>query len=124
MFGSISADDFIDHYGQTSAAVGATTLARLSTIITNDAAFGGSFSGLASTLSTLSSFVGTTASAFGDSSTQPATLFGFMKRVQENLEGDSTYVKGTGVWTVTDRAGLTTIATKTITDSGSTVTKA
>ena len=67
--------------------------------------------------------IGSTASLFGDSVTQPGTLFGYLKRVVEFLEGDQTYAKATGVLTYEARGGNTLLATKTIADSTSTTTR-
>lgn len=68
-------------------------------------------------------FFGSTTDSIGDSSTDPTTYFGFLKRFQELLEGDSTYTKSTGVLELSDRTGATTLASKTIADSSTQVTK-
>lgn len=68
-------------------------------------------------------FFGATTDSIGDSTTDPSTYFGFLKRFQELLEGDSTYTKATGVLELFDRTGATTLASKTIADAASTVTK-
>lgn len=68
-------------------------------------------------------FFGASTDAIGDSATDPTTFFGFLKRFQELLEGDSSYAKSTGVLTMLDRTGATTLASKTIAESASTVSK-
>lgn len=72
---------------------------------------------------TLQALVGATSSAFGDDSTNPGNLFGYLKRIQEWLEGDGEYNKATGAWTSKDRAGLTTLAIKTLANGATLVTK-
>lgn len=66
---------------------------------------------------------GSASDAIGDNSTDPTTLFGFILRIREWLEGDSSYNKANGQWTVLERSGVTTLQVKTIVDNGSTVTK-
>jgi len=73
--------------------------------------------------STLSALIGTTSSLFGDDATDPPDIFGYLKRCLEWQEGDAVYNKTTGVWSSTDRAGLTTIASKTLTSDDTNVTK-
>jgi hypothetical protein len=67
--------------------------------------------------------IGTSADSIGDNLADPSTLFGFIRRIKELLEGDSTYTKSSGVYVMKDTSGATTIASKTITDSGLVVTK-
>jgi len=67
--------------------------------------------------------VGTTADSFGDSSTDPSTLFAFLKRLQELQEGDASFDKATGVWTIKDRGSLATLRVKTLTNGATEATK-
>lgn len=67
--------------------------------------------------------IGTTTDSIGSNLADPTTLFGFIRRIKELLEGDSTYSKASGAYTMFDSTGATTIASKTITDNGTTVTK-
>lgn len=69
------------------------------------------------------SLIGTTGSTFGGTGTDPIDLFGYLKRVQENLEGNQSFVKSTGVLTILNRGSSYTIQTKTITNSVSSVIK-
>lgn len=102
--------------GNTSIAYGGTILAKVTTMGTTLVAIGNSIGGA-------NSGIGSTASSYGDSTTDPVDLFGYMKRIQENLEGNSTYTKGTGVWAIKSRASATLLISKTITNSATTVTK-
>lgn len=82
--------------------------------------------GLGNTLITGISYVtsiGTTADSFGSTSVDPTTLFGYLKRVQELLEGDATFNKGTGSWTMYNRGSTTLLRTKALANNSTTVTK-
>lgn len=67
--------------------------------------------------------VGSTASSFGTSVTDPTDLFGYLKRVIENLEGNETYYKASGALTILSRGSSYTLANKTLANSISLVTK-
>lgn len=67
--------------------------------------------------------IGSTASLIGDSTHDPVDLFGYLKRIAELEQGQETFVKGTGVLTMLDRTGATTLVTRTITNSASLVLK-
>lgn len=67
--------------------------------------------------------VGTTVDSFGDSASDPTTMFGFMKRIQELLEGNSIYAKGTGLWSMYSRGSSYLLRDKTVADSATQVTK-
>lgn len=66
---------------------------------------------------------GSVSDSIGDSATDPTSLFAFVRRVKELLEGQSTYTKSSGVLELKDSSGNTTLASLTIADNGSTVTK-
>lgn len=72
---------------------------------------------------TLLALIGTTASSFGSTSSNPSTIFGFLKRAQEMAEGDQTYVKGSGALQFYNRGSTTLLVQKTIADTSSTTTK-
>lgn len=79
--------------------------------------------------------LGGLADSFGTTLTDPTTVFGYLKRLQENFEGNSVFTKTSGVWGVFSRGnthimGPSTypgssiqIASKTLVDSGSVITK-
>lgn len=71
----------------------------------------------------LDQFIGATTDGIGDSSTDPTTLYGFLKRVENYLEGQSIYTKSSGVLQSYDKTGATLLVSRTISDAGSTVTK-
>jgi hypothetical protein len=66
--------------------------------------------------------LGTTASSFGSTSVDPGTVYGFLKRLQELQEGDASFNKTTGVWSIQTRGG-TLLQEKTVTNGANTVTK-
>jgi hypothetical protein len=67
--------------------------------------------------------IGNSVSSFGDSSTDPSTLFGFAKRVQEFQEGNATYNKSTLTWDVYSRGSSTLLVEKTLSNTSSTASK-
>lgn len=67
--------------------------------------------------------IGDTSALIGDDSTDPTSVFGFLKRLQELQEGDETYTKATGVLVREDRTGATTLVSQTILDSATEITK-
>lgn len=81
-------------------------------------------SGFGASLTTL---LGTTASSFGSTSADPATVFGYLKRLVEFGEGNSIFTKTSGTWDVYARGNAvgasTQLIQKTVTDSGSVITK-
>jgi len=67
--------------------------------------------------------VGTSSDVIGDNSTDPTTLFAFVRRIKEWLEGQSTYTKASGTWVVKETGGVTTLSSRVITDNGTTIDK-
>jgi hypothetical protein len=67
--------------------------------------------------------VGTTTDSFGSTAADPTTLYGFAKRNQEFLEGNATFTKSTGIWSVASRGSSTVIATKQLSNTTTLATK-
>lgn len=67
--------------------------------------------------------LGSATDTIGDNVTDPNTLFGFIRRTNEVFEGQSVYEKASGVLTLKDKTGATTLSSRTIADTGSQVTK-
>lgn len=101
--------------GTTMQAIGSTSVA----IGTSLSAIGASIY-QQSLLNILS--IGSTASSIGSTSVNPGDVYGFLKRIQEVLEGNQTFTKSTGIWEISSR-GSTLLATKTVSDSTSSVTR-
>ncbi len=66
--------------------------------------------------------VGTTVDTVGDTSADPTTVLGYVKRLQELQEGNATFTKSSGAWLISTRGG-TALRSKTLADSSSAVTK-
>lgn len=110
------------NFGITQIAEGVTIVAignSLSALSATFAAFGSSL-GL---LTTIDTKIGSTASSFGSTSTDPGTLFGHLKRNQEFNEGNAAFNKSTGVWDVYSRGSSTLLAEKTLTNTATTANK-
>lgn len=105
--------------GNTGAALGTTNIA----FGTTNVALGTTILSLVAINASLTANIGSTASVIGDSATDPATLFGYLKRIRENLEGQQTFNKSTGALTIYERTGATTLATRTVTNNASLVIK-
>lgn len=73
--------------------------------------------------SELASNIGDVTSSFGDSMVDPTTLFGYMKLIQEILEGNQTYTKATGVLEMFSRGSSALLIAKTISDSATEIEK-
>ncbi len=106
--------------GNTAIALGTTAIA----IGTTGIAIGTSiYAGLGAGLSLTSDVllrIGTTGSIFGTNLVEPVDLYGYMKRIQEFLEGDKTFTKTTGVWAVSSRGG-SLLASKAMTNTSTVV---
>lgn len=108
--GSLDPNDAID---EQLSATGATILSAITL------SYGLSVTGMLS----LDAKIGSTASSFGGTAVDPGTLYGYLKRLQEFNEGNSTFNKSTGVWDIYSRGSSTLLIEKTLSDAASTVTK-
>ena len=98
--------------GVTGVAIGTTTQAIATSLLAQGNT---NFSFLAS--------IGSTASSFGTDVVDPVDLFGYLKRIRENLEGNQTFIKQAGTLTILSRGSSVLLATKNIANSVSTVIK-
>lgn len=67
--------------------------------------------------------IGATTSSFGGTATDPATLYGYLKRLQEFNEGNATFTKSSGVWDIYSRGSSTLLIEKVLTNATATTTK-
>ena len=67
--------------------------------------------------------VGFSTDSYGSSSVDPSSIYGFMHRFQEFLEGDSYFNKVTGQWTIYNRGTSTLLRTKNLVNSAGNVNK-
>jgi hypothetical protein len=147
VMGSIDPADRGDEYGSTLVAIGTSNIALGTTNValgttnvalgtsnialgTTNIAIGTTLTAIATTLAAQSASlsglvlaIGSTASSFGTSSVDPVDLFGFMKRVMENLEGNETFYKASGNLVQYSRGSSVTLWSKTIANSTSLVVK-
>lgn len=138
--GSIDPADRADEYGTTLVAIGTTNVALGTTAValgttavalgitnvalgTSAVALGTTILANGTSLNVVVTGLGSTASSFGTSSADPVDLFGYMKRILENLEGNQTFTKPSGSLAIYSRGSSTLLTTKTIANSVSLVTK-
>ena len=110
-------------YGTSNLAINTTILAHGSTNFSINTTISAELSTLSAIGLTLDAKIGTTASLIGDNSTDPVDIFGYLKRMQEFNEGDQSFDKTSGAWTIQDRTGATTISTRTLDNTSTTVTR-
>lgn len=78
--------------------------------------------GVLDPLLTLDQKVGTVDDSVGSTSVDPSSLFGYVKRLQELGEGNATYVKATGLWSLSTR-GSTLLRVKALNNDATAATK-
>jgi len=61
--------------------------------------------------------------SFGTTAIDPSTVIGFVKRLQELLEGNAIYTKATGTWQILSRGSSTLLREKTLTNDVTEATK-
>ncbi len=61
--------------------------------------------------------IGSTVSSIGSTSVDPGTIFGLAQRIQEFLEGNQSFNKTNGVWSIYSRGSSTLLIEKTLTDN-------
>jgi hypothetical protein len=67
--------------------------------------------------------VGVVTDSFGDTAVDPTTLMGFAKRNLEFQEGDASFNKNSGLWSIYARGGTELIREKTLTNTQTSVAK-
>lgn len=124
-------------YGTTLVAIGTSLIAisvtysaigaSIAAIGTSLSAATGTFIAIGTTLlasnTDILSRIGQTNSSFGDTLVDAGTLYGYLKRLQELQEGNSTYTKATGQWLIYSRGSSTLLRSKTLTETSTEVDK-
>lgn len=110
-------------YGSTLYGYGVSIYTLEQAMATSLMALGTSVSAIGTSLSSVFLGIGSTASSYGTSSADPVDLFGYLKRIQENLEGNSTFTKLTGAWSIYTRGSSALLISKTVANSSSQVIK-
>lgn len=127
--GNIFGNENLDYVGSTLLAIGSTTSGigiTLTGVGITLTGIGNTLSGLGSTVSgfgDLAALIGNTTSSFGSTNVDPGSLFGYVKRAQEVLEGNQTYLKSSGAWAIYSRGSSTLLATKTLSQDVTGVTR-
>ncbi len=67
--------------------------------------------------------IGVSGDSYGSTSVDPTTIFGYVKRLREFNEGNSTFDKSSGVWDIYTRGSSAELVQKTLTDASGVVTK-
>jgi hypothetical protein len=109
--------------GNSLSALGITNVAIGTSIYALEQAIGSTLLSIAGMGASILTAIGSTASLIGDLTHDPVDLFGYVKRLAELDQGQETFVKGSGVLTMFDRTGATTLAQRTVTNSASVVIK-
>lgn len=115
-------------YGNTTSLPSASAYVpgNLDPVDANDdalAAMGSTLVAIGNTSGDFSTRIGTTASSFGSTSVDPGNIFGYLKRLQELYEGNQSYVKSTGLWSLYSRGSSTLLSTKSLSNDANGVTK-
>lgn len=79
--------------------------------------------GVLDPISAVDTRVGFSQDSFGSTNVDPATIYGLVKRLQENFEGNATFTKATGIWQVYSRGSSTLLSQKTLTNNTTQATK-
>ena len=106
--------------GASGVALGTTNVALGTSIIAQGTTILSYLSGLSSPVLIA---IGSTASSFGSTSSDPVDLFGYLKRIIELYEGNETFAKSTGALSMYSRGSSTLLRQKTVTNSTVGVTK-
>ncbi len=117
--GRLDPDDRSDEYGNTLIGFGVSLFA----LGTTNVALGTSIYGQNQSLTVTVAGIGSAGSTFGSSATDPIDLFGYNKRLVELLEGNASFDKSAGVWSLYSRGSSTLLRTKTLTNATTGVTK-
>lgn len=126
--GILDPSDRADEYGSTLTAIGTTSVALGTTSValgTTNVAIGTTvlYQVTNGTLTVTVAGIGSTLSSYGTDAADPVDLFGYLKRVIENLEGNNTFIKSSGSLSIYSRGSSQLLATKTIANSVSQVVK-
>ena len=103
--------------------LGNTLLAGISNLTVGISSIASGITAISPGISGLAGLIGTTASSYGSTSIDPSSVFGYLQRLQEWNEGNSTFNKSTSLWDVFSRGSSTLLAEKTLVDSSGIVSK-
>lgn len=124
--------DPLDNFNQSNIETGmGTTLLNFNTIVGTTLsglgatviAIGNTLAAIGISTSALEALIGTVGSTFGGTGTDPLDLFGYLKRAQEFWEGNDSFSKATGVWSIYSRGASYQLQSKTLSNDVTGVTK-
>ena len=113
-------------FGASAAVLGASLIASGASLTAQGVslnALGVTILSYVGNTSPLSALIGGLSSSFGNSASDPTTVFGYLKRLQEFNEGNSLFTKSTSIWDIYSRGSSALLAEKTLNDSSGNVTK-
>ena len=67
--------------------------------------------------------IGFSTDSFGSTAADPSSIYGYLKRALEFMEGNSTFDKTAGTWAIYSRGSSTMLRSKTLTNSSGNVNK-
>jgi len=67
--------------------------------------------------------VGFSSDSFGSTSADPGSMYGYLKRLQEIMEGNAVFTKSTGTWDISSRGSSTLLRSKSLTNTTTVATK-
>lgn len=68
-------------------------------------------------IQTVDQRLGYNTDSYGNTLTDPATAFGFVRRTMEFLEGNAEFIKASGIWNIYDRGGTLLLRQKDLTNT-------
>lgn len=110
-------------YGSTNYGYGVSLYAGLGNQGITVIGIGNTLLALGFSSGALEALIGDTTSSYGSTSSDPSTVFGFLKRSQEFWEGNQVYIKASGILDFYSRGSTTLLREKTIADTSSQTTK-
>lgn len=115
-----------DNFGFTLSGVAATLAVAGPIVMSNFSLSVQNFSLGVNSFSLLvanATLLGTTGATFGGLSTDPISVFGFLKRAQETREGNESYIKASGLLDSYSRGSSVLLVEKSIADNSTETTK-
>lgn len=127
VFGQLDPSDIVYEFvGNTLYPMGVSSLAYGNSLTAQGVslnAIGVSILSALTGASSINTLIGGLSSSFGNTSADPTTVFGYLKRLQEFNEGNSVFNKSTSLWDIYSRGSSTLLIEKSLNDTTGIVTK-
>ncbi len=75
------------------------------------------------TVANVAPLIGSTVASFGSTSVDPSTVFGYLRRALEVQEGNQTFLKSSGQWSILSRGSSALLTTKLLSSDTTGVTR-